>query len=182
LQNILEGFRRDNLETARRIRRAREDGNRDGLRHLAHSLKGSAGNIGAGALRQAAADLEEGCASLAAEELGRLAETLCAEVQRVVTLLTAMPPAICPEPTCRPRGTDVGELLAGLAEAIDRADPEEIGKISNQLQGLLTTQSGRDRAALETLLAETARYDYDQARHTLTTMLQHDRHHHKEQQ
>ena len=182
LQNILEGFRRDNLETAMRIRRAREDGDRDGLRHLAHSLKGSAGNIGADSLRQAAAELEEGCASLAAEDLGRLAETLCAEVQRVVTLLTTMPPAICPEPTCRPRGTGAGELLTGLAEAIDRADPEEIGKISNQLQGLLTTLNGRDRAALETLLAETARYDYDQARQTLTTMLQHGRHHHKEQQ
>ncbi len=58
---ILVGFYHDNGGTGESIARAATEGRLDDLLHLAHGLKGSAGNIGATALRQAAAAVEEDC-------------------------------------------------------------------------------------------------------------------------
>jgi two-component system, sensor histidine kinase and response regulator len=172
LQDILEGFRRDNRATAAAVHHARESGDVDGLRHLAHSLKGSAGNIGAGELREAAAALEEACSTAAPDDVARLAAILAEELERLLGVLEGMAPIN--QPRLHPAPSDPSEtadLLTRLAEAIDRADPEEIGTFVTRLQDRFDTVSDSTRAALANLLAETARYDYDQARQTLTAIL-----------
>ncbi len=58
---ILIGFYHDNIETPALITRAARDKRTETLLQLSHSLKGSAGNIGAFALRDAAAALEATC-------------------------------------------------------------------------------------------------------------------------
>jgi two-component system, sensor histidine kinase and response regulator len=175
LHHILQGFRRDNRDTAAAIHRAAQRGDVDSLRHLAHSLKGSAGNIGAGELREAAAALEEACSATTPAEMGPLAASLCEEVERLLRVLEDVAPAAGPGPIPPPvDSTDpvkAIDLLTGLAEAIDRADPEEIGTFVVRLQDRLDTFNDATRTALANLLAETGRYDYDQARQTLATIL-----------
>jgi two-component system, sensor histidine kinase and response regulator len=175
LHHILQGFRRDNRDTAGTIRRAAQSGDVDSLRQLAHSLKGSAGNIGAGELREAAAALEEACPAATPAEMAPLAASLCEEVERLLRVLEGVAPAAGPGPLASPiDSTDpvkAIDLLTGLAEAIDRADPEEIGTFVVRLQDRLDTFNDVTRTALANLLAETGRYDYDQARQTLATIL-----------
>ena len=60
-RRILVGFLRSNQDTMNNIRDAFDQKDRETLRNLAHSLKGSAGNIGADALRAAAEALETAC-------------------------------------------------------------------------------------------------------------------------
>jgi two-component system, sensor histidine kinase and response regulator len=62
---------------------------------------------------------------------------------------------------------DIIWLLTTLAEAIDRADPEEIRKITNKVTEQLTDVPMINQAALAALTSETQRYDYDQALETL---------------
>jgi PAS domain S-box-containing protein len=57
-KRILAGFYKDNTETLNHIRDAFDGKKWETLRQLAHSLKGSAANIGAEALNKAAKDLE----------------------------------------------------------------------------------------------------------------------------
>jgi two-component system, sensor histidine kinase and response regulator len=175
LHHILQGFRRDNRDTAGTIHRAAQSGDVDSLRQLAHSLKGSAGNIGAGELREAAAALEEACSAATPAEMAPLAASLCEEVERLLRVLEGVAPAAGPGPLASPiDSTDpvkAIDLLTGLAEAIDRADPEEIGTFVVRLQDRLDTFNDVTRTALANLLAETGRYDYDQARQTLATIL-----------
>jgi two-component system, sensor histidine kinase and response regulator len=175
LHHILQGFRNDNRDTAAAIHRAAQSEDVDSLRHLAHSLKGSAGNIGAGELREAAAALEEACAASAPAEMARLAASLCEDVERLLRVLEGVAPAAGASPTASTvNPTDpikTIDLLTGLAEAIDRADPEEIGTFVVRLQDRLNTFNDATRNALANLLAETGRYDYDQARQTLATIL-----------
>ena len=173
LQSILAGFHRDNLSTPGLITQALHAGDRHQLRHLAHSLKGSAGNIGAGELREAAAALEEACNAAAPEEIDHLASALVEEVERLLAVLEGMGAAAPPLPAAA-HPTDAsatGALLDRLATAIERADPEEIGTLTAQLSHRLDSCDDHQRTALATLLAETARYDYDQARLTLATLL-----------
>lgn len=172
LQNILEGFRRDNQETAAAIAQASAALDLDALRHLAHSLKGSAGNIGAGELREAAAALEAACAAGASSEVARLAADLAGEVRRLLEVLRHMAPGE-PPPTAPDQADPAGltSLLRQLAEAIDRSDPEEIGILAAQIAKRLDACEAPQRLACTTLLAQTTRYDYDQARQTLKALL-----------
>jgi hypothetical protein len=108
--------------------------------------------------------------------MARLAASLSKEMERLLRVLEGIAPAAGPRPIAASvEPTDPAnaiDLLTGLAEAIDRADPEEIGTFVARLQDRLDTFSYSTRTALATLLAETARYDYDQARKTLATILQ----------
>jgi two-component system, sensor histidine kinase and response regulator len=170
-QDILDGFCRDNRDTVATLQQALNGEDRRTLQHLAHSLKGSAGNIGAGELREVADELERGCsADLPVADIAPLCQSLQQELSRLLGVLLPMraTPAVASEKEhAAIAAEDIIWLLTTLAEAIDRADPEEIRKITNKVTEQLTDVPMIDQAALAALTSETQRYDYDQALETL---------------
>ncbi len=170
-QDVLVGFYRDNRTTAATIDRALAADDVATLLHLAHSLKGSAGNIGAGELREVADQLEQGCGShLPAAAIAHLCQALQEELSRLLGVLEPMvgKPADSGEQAHPPAAkSDIATLLTTFTEAIDRADPEEILTITGQVIDRLADHPGIDRSSLNTLEAQTRRYDYEQALKTI---------------
>ena len=178
-QDILAGFARDNRDTIARLERALAAGDREELMHIAHSLKGSAGNIGAGELREVARELERSCSENApAATVDEGCRALQQELNRLLTLFAEMT-----EPEKKSRGepgkgenaslpgeSELTTLLAHLAEAIDRADPEEIKVKTAEVVRRLQDQPLIDASLLKNLETETSRYDYDQARKTIHSL------------
>ena len=170
-RDILVGFFQYNQDTARNIQLAQEGNQGEELLGLAHSLKGSAGNIGARDLQQAAGALERACSEkVSAEGLAGLIHDLQEELARILGVLAPLA-----ETSGNDRvgelisGTegDVGTLLATLVQAIDRADPEEIRRHSAEVRRQLAGRKIVMSSVLKTLELQISRYDYDQA---LTTI------------
>ena len=170
-RDILVGFFNYNQDTAQDIRLAQEGDECQALLGLAHSLKGSAANIGAGALQQAAGALEHACSdTVSAKGLAGLIDDLQQELARILGVLA---------PLAETTGDDrVGELISGtegdvetllatLVQAIDRADPEEIRRQSAEVRRQLAGRKIVMSSVLKTLELQISRYDYDQA---LTTI------------
>ena len=166
---ILRGFYLDNLRTKSELQQADKEQDLRELCRLAHRLKGSAANIGARRLQQAAAVLEENCCSPPAgadisQALSLLQQELAGLLQHLSRLNA---PKQGPETRQAPEpdNTDLAPLLAELDEAIRRADPLNIGQhlkaVSSAGQGTI------DHNLLASLKQQTKRYDYDQARTTL---------------
>ncbi len=173
-QDVLVGFCRDNRTTVATIDHALAADDQAALLHLAHSLKGSAGNIGAGELREVADELEQGCGNhLPAAAIARLCQALQQELTRLLGVIEPMAgePAAGGEKVLSPAAeSDITTLLTTFTEAIDRADPEEILTITGQVIDRLAGHPGIDQASLETLEAQTRRYDYDQALKTIENL------------
>jgi len=170
-RQILSGFFLDNRQTVGKIERAVEANDTDSLLHLSHQLKGSAANIGARSIERAAADLEEGCRlRQSAELLGGLATGLKTELEGLLARLgffahedEGEPPAVSFE------GSDVNPnfLLLNLAEAIDRADPEEIDNLRDQLKKQVDDLNLGNPSLINTLDSQIRLYDYDEALKTI---------------
>ncbi len=172
-QDILLGFLQDNRDTVAAIQQALDTNDRKTLQHLAHSLKGSAGNIGAGELREAADELERGCGvHLPSADFAGLCQGLQQELSRLLAVIEPMqdvPAVTAGEDSQKVTTEDILLLLTSLTEAIDRADPEEIRKITTQVLDL-TSVKKIDQATLAALETEISRYDYDQALKTIGYM------------
>jgi CheY-like chemotaxis protein len=170
---ILLGFLRDNQDTAGNLRRAEAADDRATLLQLAHSLKGSAGNIGAGDLQRAANALESGCSEKKATEavaplvqsvLQELAMVLCLRERLVVETAggDGGGPALAPTVA-----GDLHELLRALTEAIELADPELIRTRTTEILKRLGGRNIVEQSVLQALETQTRRYDYDQALKTV---------------
>ena len=177
---ILSGFYHDNIETPTLIARAARDKRTESLLQLSHSLKGSAGNIGAFALRNAAAALEATC--LRGWEPGSEPPLLGDQVEQLIEALHLVLDSL--RPLAEPKNVsaggqpepqspeEAGALFLMMAEAIDRADPEAIEEVLARIRR--QTSSGNLPVAdlLPVLEHQITRYDYDQARSTLQQMQQ----------
>jgi hypothetical protein len=98
-------------------------------------------------------------------------------LQLELTRLLAVIESIQEEPavtagkgTQRATTGDILLLLTNLAEAIDRADPEEILKIKTQVMEHLADATNIEPGTLAALETEISRYDYDQALKTIGYM------------
>ncbi len=175
-QAILDGFCRDNLQTAVTLQQALDEKDLQTLQHLAHSLKGSAANIGAGELREAAGALEQSCnRSTPDGEIAGLCRELQEELTRIISVVLSEQKEVAPlrkKDIASISTEDIIRLLQTLAEAIDRADPEEIKKITFDILEKLCGGMVFDATQLEALKIQTQRYDYDQALKTIEHMIQ----------
>ena len=177
---ILAGFYHDNGATGEAISRAAAEGRLDDLLHLAHGLKGSAGNIGAAALRQAAAAVEEDCrkaldTSERAPEFDDKLQRLIVSLSQVLdSLRVLVRPAEDVKVTEAPAAAveDMSRLLLRMEEAIDAADPEAVGLVLQDIQRQARAGAYPGGDLLSRLERQINRYDYDQARSTLQQMQQ----------
>jgi HPt (histidine-containing phosphotransfer) domain-containing protein len=136
------------------------------MRKMAHSLKGSAANIGAEALHLAAKALENACADEtrrppAATRIENLERALNEILDSIGTLLTL------PEERGRPEKSSTMDPVRALpaidqlAEALDLADPERIH------QSMQTVRQHLEKAILEPLEDHIGDYEYGEALNVL---------------
>jgi two-component system, sensor histidine kinase and response regulator len=177
---ILSGFYHDNIETPALIARAAKDKRTESLLQLSHSLKGSAGNIGAFALRDAAAALEVTCLNgwEPESEPSRFGDQVQQLMEALHLVLDSLRPLAGPKnaPLAEsPPQTqeEAGMLFPMIAEAIDRADPQAIGEALARLRQQASAGNLPRADLLPVLEHQIDRYDYDQAKSTLQQMQQH---------
>jgi CheY-like chemotaxis protein len=141
-KRILLGFYRNNCETITRVKEVFDNEDWDELRQMAHSLKGSSANIGADSLHMAAKVLEEACEDEtlrppATTVIDRLEIAMNEVLESLGSLLTPSEDKAGPE---EKPSTDPAQALPAihqLAEALVRADPENIRQSAQLLQQYL---------------------------------------------
>jgi signal transduction histidine kinase/DNA-binding response OmpR family regulator/HPt (histidine-containing phosphotransfer) domain-containing protein len=170
-QDILTGFFKDNRHTVVTLDQALAENDLAAMMRIAHSLKGSSGNIGAGELREAAGELERACSEQLPPET---VATLCRELQQELTRLLKVFERIdhtvdrkAGKAKCEDTDGNLTIILSTLAEAIDRADPEEIRIKTAEVVRRFADLPCIEPAMLDNLEIETRRYDYDQAKKTI---------------
>jgi PAS domain S-box-containing protein len=161
-KRILQGFYRNNLQTIPKMKEAFENKDWANLRMMAHSLKGSAGNIGADPLQIAAKALEEVCAD----------ETLCPPPKKVIdnleTAINEVLKSIGSLSTSSDDKAGSGEMpdsdpaealpaISELAGALEHADPESIR------QSLEVMRQHLGNAIMQQLENPINDYRYDEA-------------------
>ena len=130
--------------------------------HLSHGLKGSAGNIGADELYEAALNLET--ASRKGGEYPPDSE-LIDNIESALNLVLQSLQSLVEKPKAQPSEAKQTPLeakrflsmLNQFANALDVADPEEINRYFNLLKEHL------DRSTLQQLEIQINNYDYDKA-------------------
>jgi CheY-like chemotaxis protein len=160
-RRILLGFARDNADILDRLDAALAHQDWPSLQQLAHRLNGSAGNIGATALKDAAQALETQCRDQAPDAgvIQRLKNALQQVLDSLQQLAGQSRGTPAPRAPIDPQ--QLRPLLAKLATALEMADPEAI---EPHLQAL-----GRhlDSTRFQNLANQIAAYDYDKALKTL---------------
>jgi PAS domain S-box-containing protein len=161
-KRILLGFYRNNLQTISKVKIAFEYKNWDELKLMAHSLKGSAANIGADPLHIAARALEEVCADEtlcppAAKLIDNLEITLNEVLNSIGSLLTPAEDKAEAEKMPELDSTNILPVIFGLAEALELADPESIRKSLQLVRPYLS------KAIIQQLEIPINDYKYDEA-------------------
>jgi CheY-like chemotaxis protein len=169
-QEILAGFFQDNTETAKLIQQARDQKDTGTLRNLAHRLKGSAANIGACDVQQAADSLERGCNGESAEIVAELTAKLLIELDCLLGVLEPLALAVDQDDdtvAVSDGQDDTEALLLTLTRAINRADPIEIHALTVELRKQFAGRKIVDQSLIKNLDTQIRRYDYDQALETI---------------
>lgn len=89
-QELINTFLDDSRARIPLLREELASGDTEALRHTAHSLKGSSGNLGATALSQLCFQVEQQAKQKRTEGLENLIERIEAEFQQVVSILEAI--------------------------------------------------------------------------------------------
>ena len=161
-KRILIGFLNNNKDTANNIKDVFEKKDWESLVHLAHSLKGSAGNIGADDLQEAAFQLEKasrkGAVNPPEKNLVDNVETTLSQVLESLHALADTEkgePLDVKEDTVDP--AQLIPLLTQLAHALDLAEPVEITKYMDAVREHL------NKSILQNLEKQVNDYNYDEA-------------------
>jgi signal transduction histidine kinase/DNA-binding response OmpR family regulator/HPt (histidine-containing phosphotransfer) domain-containing protein len=162
---MLVKFRDGQSDFAARFAAARGDVDPRAAERAAHTLKGTAGNIGARALQAAAGDLETACHEGAtAEAIDRNLATVVAELSAVLGSLSAIgrsaSPAEAPAPSDDGGGEAIGAVLDRLSASLTDSDPEALA-IAEELSGRLGT--GASDPVLRDLTSAVESFDFDAA-------------------
>jgi PAS domain S-box-containing protein len=166
---LLRKFRDGQKSFADLFRAARDGADASAAARIAHTLKGSAGNLGARGVQAAAGELENACLENAgAERVEAILRRVTAELGPVIAGLAALGP----DPAA-------AEGSASDGDAAVEVDPARVRALSSRLEGLLVA-SDTDAAetveelarlvagspmtpAVRKIAAAIADYDYDAA-------------------
>ncbi len=166
---MLRKFAASNRTVAEQTRAALARGDADSARRLVHTLKGLAGNIGAGALQEAARQLEDGLSPPGSSPaLPGLLERFETELQSVIRTLETRLPAGSTDPAPQPLAADPHRLEAAcrrIAQLLAASDCE----VSTELQAnqsLLRQGLGQD---LDAIAQATEDFDFESALQQLRT-------------
>ncbi|MDL2330238.1 response regulator [Desulfosarcina sp. OttesenSCG-928-A07] len=177
---ILTGFGDNNQNTMDMLRRAAAEKDTRTLHQLAHSLKGSAANMGAVKLSQVAYTLEMLCHTDRPDDIDPAEVDVClthveTALNQVLESIGTVSRLLMSEKTTAPTDTAQAEnrldtLLTELADAIDKSDPEAV---STHMTAVIRTArqcSCQSHSLFHHLETQIRRYDYDQALETIQTI------------
>ncbi len=161
-KRILQGFYRNNRETITRIKTAFDQAQWDKLRKMAHSLKGSAANIGAETLHLAAKTLENACVDEtqcppAAAVIDNLENAMNEILESLGTVLTPMEGGEGAEAMPAMDPAQALPAIHRLTEVLELADPEKIHL------AMLLVRPYLGNAILQPLEDHITDYEYDEA-------------------
>lgn len=141
----------------------------DAASRFFHTLKGTAGNIGAKYVQQAAEELEEACLNKQ-RDLTELIDNLMSQLRPVLTGLKVLSQLKYTAKT-QTQSVDkaaIQPLLEQLTDFVEDYDTDAI-KLVGELEPLLNNT--KHSAALNTLTAEINAYDFDTASKTLNRLI-----------
>ena len=171
MRDILAGFYIDNRDTVHALQTAQNARDIKAIGRIAHSLKGSSGNIGASALHKASLGLEQGCAGrVDPDMLIEMSQRLQNELEQLLALLE--PLTVHGDKTIASpdkETTDPAPLFTKLRQAIDIADPEAVSDLTGRLQAADTGHISAQ--LLDSLHHQLSRYDYEEAGATIDHIL-----------
>jgi PAS domain S-box-containing protein len=160
---LLNKFRDSQGDFASQFARARQDQDPHAATRAAHTLKGTAGNIGAKGIQAAAAELERACKEKQPKESidPLLAKTIAELTPVVVGLENVRPGATASEETGEAADPEqIRELLGKLKELMEDSDSEA----ADVLERLTPLVKGTPVAAQINKVANAvAEYDFDKA-------------------
>ncbi len=159
--SLLQRFAASQADCAERIRHALAAGQAIDAERIAHSVRGAAANLGAGAVQEAANELEMALRRGSPNESAL--NTLATEIAALSALLAHALPAGEEAPAAAARNLDPAALdqsIAALIDLIEHSDgaaPLHFRQIRNDLSGRIgTAKVGEIAEALQ-------HYDYDHA-------------------
>ena len=171
-RRILQGFYFNNRDTFAKIKAALEGEDWGVLRQIAHSLKGSAANIGAESLHMAAKNLEGACSDEtlrppSAQVIDNL-ETAMDEVFRSLeSLLILAEGKVKRQEKVAMGAAQVLPAIYQLSEALEMADPESIHQYMQSVRRYL------NYTTLQQLENHINNYEYDEALEVLKQIEEH---------
>jgi len=162
LKSIFSGFLNNNKNTINKIKGIFEKKDSKSLMQVAHSLKGSAANIGAYDLNKAAYELENACNDKTdglpdysmIEKLETALNQLLESLQLIVSTSGKDHPSI-KEKHMNPK--QLKQMIEQLAGALQKADPEEINSCFKSLRENLDSLVSKD------IEKQINNYNYDEA-------------------
>jgi two-component system sensor histidine kinase/response regulator len=166
---LLKRFADSNQDFSQQFQQALQDTDPEAASRCAHSLRGSAGNIGAKAVQFAAQALEMACREHAdiAAPLLRLEQELAVVLTALKQLNTDLNQNVTAEQAADP--AEVQNLVLQLTALIADNDTEAVDK-AEQLQQLLS--STEYKTAVAALLKHINNYDFDEAAASLSLLSQ----------
>ncbi|MCP4105667.1 MAG: response regulator [Desulfobacteraceae bacterium] len=163
-KNILAGFNRVNRDIMVKIRAVYENRDYELLTRMVHSLKGSAGNIRAYALCDAAMKLENASSqtpAMVTDDMVTDLETCLNQVSGFADMLISMQKIKTPAKKTDTRPGQLKSVLEKLAVALDNADPVDI---ENNIEIL---KQHVDISIIQDVENHAENYEYDEAMQTL---------------
>ena len=169
-KRILEGFLRNNQDTRNKIRDDFDKNNWAELLRLAHNLKGSGANIGAGNLHRTAEALEKACKDKkTAGVISPLVDSVETALNQVLQSIQSLVETPNIDPLSSKKSyTDLAQLkpaLEQLADTLELADPEKINEHAKVVKGHLDVSNFQNIGKLIN------NYDYDEALEVLNKIL-----------
>jgi PAS domain S-box-containing protein len=164
---LLKRFADSNQDFSQQFQQALQDTDPEAASRCAHSLRGSAGNIGAKAVQFAAQELEQACREQADISLPLL--RLEQELAVVVTALQQFSQTQVSVEIQEADPEQIQNLLQQLAALITDNDTEAVDK-AEQLQQLI--KGTEHKATLAALLRHITNYDFDEAAAVLSLLSQ----------
>jgi two-component system, sensor histidine kinase and response regulator len=170
-RKILSGFHKNSLNITELIHKAIEENDMERIAALAHTLKGSSGNIGADDLESTAKELEVVAQNNTDPSLLELSAKRVEESLGIV--LSSISELENPANDEMVEDTSIStfddnrfsEVLNELTEALRHADPEEINRIFPRLKGF---SQWRKNPEIDRLIGQ---YHYDEALEILTELV-----------
>ena len=168
-RRILQGFLGSNLYVMDKIKRTYQEEDYNGLFHLAHSLKGSAGNIGADTLYAAAQALEAACSDKdsipsMSEDIQKLKIALNQVLDSIRMIMDSPSTTIVPDKAEEIDIAKVLPLIIDLEKALKITDPVAIQNKLEKVQPYITLSLTKQ---LDRLIST---YDYDLAINALADL------------
>jgi two-component system, sensor histidine kinase and response regulator len=170
-RKILLGFHKNSLNTVESIHKAIEENDMERIAALAHTLKGSSGNIGADDLEKAAKELEvtvlnNSDRSLLELSAKKVEESLGIVMSSISELENPANGELVEDVSISTFDDNrFSEVLNELAEALRHADPEEINRIFPLLKGF---SQWRKNPEIDRLIGK---YNYNEALEVLTELV-----------